>query len=632
MDVRNQGQTRAPTNPGGLKPIAIPRQDSAIMRQGSSGEFLAAPATTLTGKPGGFPHVRTIPGNLDLPAPPGPDKGTSPMQSLPSLSTAAAASILKDTRPQSWSQYVANKLSFLPYVARAYNVIFYALVVTAVFVLLAIQRANGVVAWELMYGLSSAVFNYPMAIAFNEQLVKFFQGISKKQLSYQVAFAAGLALAVETTIAGLAVAQDAVNKVGKDLPSSMRFLIYYAMLTFCMNTFATRAVGATNFLHGTYLDARNLVYKYMLGKGLYFNLKDDLDRYWNQVSTQMVLGVHSEQSFVEAFYQKLAQNNLAPTRTFTERAKQALVFGAVNIPRTLAFSLLPMWIALAQSGWRTTGNLFGNHKLADNNLLVYSSALSSWLFYMRGSGTFSTSVAKFQQGFKEHLSSAFENLSPAFAKGATYFSLAAGWGLILFSAGCSGSGFAVVMHDQLHPTPDTIPANSTDPYAGFGTAAAPLFRIVPFEWAFQHLIVPMGSYSALTASGIFINGGSFVSFISDCWKIQKENDYSFGQACLKKMLGIEPKKVTPVEEVVDREDAEDQRGASIVVIEDLPSTQLEALRKKVGEAVENCDFSGLSVTTDTVKTARATYCAMFTNPKPQDQRVAPLADPLLLGI
>ena len=620
------------------RPSELDRE--AIARKQSSGEFQQV-NTTLTVKPGnsfgepstpnaGMHNVGTVAQLTDLvdgPSPKKDKKGGQPMQDLENpMSPTASVPILNNTQeaPQSWPAYFANKFS---YAARFYNVVLYAMVVTAVFVLLAIQRANGKKEWELTYGASSALFNYPMAIAFNEQLIKFFQGIGKKQPSYKAAFGLGLALAIETTIAGLAVAEEAVNKVGKDLPASMSFLMYYAIFTFCVNTFATRAVGATNFLHGTYVDARNLAYKQVLGKGAYFDLKDDLDRYWNQVSTQMVLGVDSEQSFVTEFYRQLAQNNLAPSRTFSERAKQVLEFGAVNIPRALAFFLLPMWVGLAQNGWRLTGNLFGDAKLADNDLLVYSSALSSWLFYMRGSGTFAPSIAKFHTGAKERLASVFENLSPAFAKGATYVSLAAGWGVILFSAGCSGSGFAVVMHDQLHPAPGSIPSNSTDPYTGFGTAAASLFQIVPFEWAFQHLIVPMGGYSALTTSGVFINGGSFVSFISDCWKIQKDNECSFRQALLKKMFGIEPKKVTR-EEVVVRD--EDERRVTIQA-EDLPSAQLETLRKKVSKAVEDCDFSGLAVTVAEVKSARSSYCAMF---KKDDTTVSadPLQQPLATAI
>lgn len=571
----------------------------------------------------GFGQVPTVPEILS-PSSPTHQKKVENAMKVPE--SAASPAILNKTQAsQSWPAYLADKLSFIPYAARGYNVIGYALVVTCVFVLLALQRANGQKEWEFMYGASSAAFNYPMAIAFNEQLVKFFQGISKKQLSYQLAFLMGLALALETTIAGLAVAQDAVNKVGKDLPGSMGFLIYYAMFTFCMNTFATRAVGATNFLHGTYLDARNLVYRHLLGKGPYFGLKDDLNRYWTQVNMQMARGVDSQHSFVTAFYEQLAEKGLAPTRTFSERAKQALELGAVNLPRALAFFLLPLWVGLAQGGWRMTGDLFGDATLADNNLLVYSSALSSWLFYMRGAGTFAPSVVKFQQGFHEHLSAAFESLSPAFAKGATYVSLAAGWGLILFSAGCSGSGFAVVMHDQLHPVPGTVPVNSTDPYVGFGSAAAPLFQIVPFEWAFQHLIVPMGGYSALAASGIFINGGSFLGFISDCWKIQKEFGCSFGQACLKKMFGIEPEKAAPAEEVVARED----ETAVVVPAEDLASGQLEALKKAFTEAVDNCDFSGVEVTSAVVKSARSSYCAMFSDRKEPSTSSSALEDPLL---
>jgi hypothetical protein len=346
------------------------------------------------------------------------------------------------------------------------------------------------------------------------------------------------------------------------------------------------------------------VYKHALGKGIYFELEEDLKRYWSQIGPLMARGVDSEESFVTEFYLKLAENHLTPSRTFSERAKQILEFGAVNIPRSLAFFLLPMWVGLAQSGWRLTGDLFGDATLADNDVLVYSSALSSFLFYMRGSGTFAPSVAKFHEGAKEHLASTFENLlPPAFAKGATYVSLAAMWGLILFAAGCSGSGFAVVMHDQLHPEPGMIPVNSTDPYAGFGTVAAPLFKVVPFEWAFQNLIVPMGGYSALTVSGVFINEGSFLSFMSDCWKIQKDNYCLFRQALLKKMLGIEPKKAAPVEEGV---------AHAAVPVEDLPSPQSEAIRKKIGTAVENRDFSKIEVTTDIVKAKRAAWCcAMF---------------------
>ena len=136
------------------------------MRKQNSSVTESFSPLNVSSSPNGFGHIPTIPELLDRTTP------INVPKSPKSLSVTALASLRDDQTqtqtPRSWSQYFSDKLSFFPYVARTYNVIFYALVVTCVFVLLAIQRANGQNDWAFTYGASSAIFNYPMAIAFND--------------------------------------------------------------------------------------------------------------------------------------------------------------------------------------------------------------------------------------------------------------------------------------------------------------------------------------------------------------------------------------------------------------------------------------------------------------------------------
>lgn len=554
------------------------------------------------------------------------------MTPVKSPTSSASANLINGTQAspqQPWSSWFADKLSFA---ARFSNVFLYASVVTTVFALFAIQRGNGNTAWAITYGASSALFNYPMAIAFNETLVSdFFKGLGSKPLSFKIAFAMGLMLALETTVGGLAVAESAVNKIGKDLPSAAHFLIFYSIFTFCLNTFATRMVGAAGFLHGIYTDLSNFMYRRFTDKGIYFDLKDDLDRYATQLENNMILGAVSQETYLRHFYQTMSEQNLSPNKTALEHMKSVVYGLSVNLPGVLAFFLLPMWLGLSQSGWKEANRLFGTKGLEQINALVYSSAVSSWLFYIRGSRMFADNAIRFHTGFTERAAN-FANWlfsSDCLKAGATYLTLAAGWGAIVFSSGCSGSGFAVVIHDDLHPVNGTFPTNSTSPYPGFGTAAEGFFNIVPLEWLFRHVIAPMGGYSALATAGVAINGGSFLKFIADCWDIQKKESCSFPRACAIKMLAMRGQKpVVAVEEVhaaetahsLNRDDREavlTPQATTVVTIPTVPTAaEFKAFRLAVDEAIRTKDFSRLPSPT-AVKDERETWavkthCGLFT--------------------
>lgn len=551
----------------------------------------------------------------------------SPLQ--PMVAQALASSQIL-TATQSWSSWFADKLSFS---ARVFNVFFYASVVTTVFALFAIQRGNGNAAWAATYAITSALFNYPMAIAFNETLfAEFFQGLGKKPLSAKVTFGLGLMLAIETTIAGLAVAEDAVNGIAKDLPSSMHFLMYYAIFTFCLNTFATRMVGAAGFLHGIYTDFSNFYYRYFTDKGVYFDLKDDLDRYAKQVESRMILGVGSAEMYSREFYKALHDQKISPNRTCMEHIKSATYILSVNLPGVIAFFLLPMWIGLSQSGWKSANALFRTTGLDEMNGLVYSSAVSSWLFYIRASRMFADNAIRFHAGFSERAAQVANWVfsSECLKTGATYLALAAGWGAFVFSSGCSGSGFAAVIHDDLHPANGTFPINSTNPYPGFGTSTDGLFKIVPFEWLFKTMIAPMGGYAALATAGVAINGGSLLKFIADCWDIQKKEDCSFLRAVLIKMLSMKgrpdvtPQDVaaeeeprTPLADQDAREDVGDlQRQHTIPAIA-IPANHFLAFHAEVKKAVESRTFPSELPSPDGLESSRRlwaekTHCGLFT--------------------
>ncbi|MCX7120771.1 MAG: hypothetical protein NTZ67_03210 [Gammaproteobacteria bacterium] len=424
------------------------------------------------------------------------------------LQASASTKILNATQKSFLAEYGPPALRILN--------VFYSFVVSlsfATLTLVALLNKEGL--WKVaayICALCSFANNFPMAIAFNEDLVTdYIANMPGKSGVFKFIAVTSALIGLTTVAVGVKLNEEAASGLLKDwkLEADLAQAMTLAFIAVgAINTFATRSVSVARILNWIYQTVREFYLNRKPEYKPYFQLLSDIEIYGDRIglNTDIVKEEVKDKTpseFITWFYLKvdklLENENVGRTnkQLAALRVKQA---SGITLA-FLAFIMMPSWVGISQSGATAIATFLGW-----GNKLEWEKAASPLeLIAATGSeALYINSAARYPQRVIDYIGrlSSKHNALVATVIAALLIAMSLGSGVGMYGAN----------EKQENPAP--VPgSNTTDvPLAGYGTLAdSTFFRVLFFKDFFELVIASWAPFLAGTLAGVCTNGGSVMS-------------------------------------------------------------------------------------------------------------------------
>ncbi|OGT45476.1 MAG: hypothetical protein A3E82_03525 [Gammaproteobacteria bacterium RIFCSPHIGHO2_12_FULL_38_11] len=445
-----------------------------------------------------------------------------------------------------------------PHGLRIFNVI-YSFIVSLSFAALTLVALFGKdsLFWKIaafICGTCSFMNNFPMAIAFNEELVTdYIAKMPSKNLLFKWnAFTSAL-VGLTTVAIGVKLNQEAAKGLATDWGCSENLAetIAYTFIVFgAINTFATRSVSVARIQNWACQNVRETYLNQKREYKSYFQFLNDMAIYFERViEKEIKAGVAKAQieaeiesktpaEFMNWFYGKV--NVLVNEEGLGRTYNQLIAFRSRQMVQAsiafLAFIMMPSWVGISQSGANAIATFlgWGNRLAWDKSAspIEFIAAAGSEALYIN-------SAARYPQALIDHVQSLLKN----HGKLMTLIMTA----LLIAMNAMSGVGMYGANYKQENPIPagnSTNSTNSTDPFSGYGTLAdSTFFSLLFFKDFFEFAIASWAPILMGILAGACINGRSVMGANKEVQDRQKTlkaagiADASYWQASKAYMLG-----------------------------------------------------------------------------------------------
>lgn len=464
--------------------------------------------------------------------------------------------------------------------------------IAVVFGMLASERSDEL-SWKLIFAISAALANYPMAVEFStkfflhlKSLWKKLPGImhpnQNKDLLFCLSTVIALGLAALTTLSGVALSRRSVGGLLKNEGSTVDD---FATM-FAAYTFSTRIMGAHNLIYADLFNFVQYLKRRYFSQGKltpYLMLLDDLKKQSGKITPSREQQDVENTAFIQAFYNELSNQHIQPDRFgYIDVVKMMLASSFV----LLSLTLIPIWLKLTDEGLRAL-NWKWTISLANNSTFVWFAALSNQLFYLNIMfRILGTALSAFNKMKEEHIK--------MLCIACTLVSL----GTI---AWFSGTGMAAVSKKMRDASFITSNNSTHDPIftgAGYGSVAMNTFFAAPFLLALFSKSAPyLPKITDFVVA--LVNGRSILNFLMSTLETQSNESKNLLASFFYTMFSYtsptgkenqEKKKQAPFPKLIASVEQAIHRGTFddvAIPLGHLPATPLSSDLQQPTEGIQN---------------------------------------------